>query len=116
MKKHTRILSLLLAMIMVVSLLPVSALATEAGTPEVVYQQLNLGDDLTMHFYVTAEESTVVNVTVSDQTTAYDLSRMTPNGNGQYVIAVKLAAAQMTEEITLDFLQNDVSEIGRAHV
>ena len=107
--KHTRILSLLLAMIMVFSLFPVSAFATEAGTPEVVSQQLNLGDDLTLHFYVTAEANTVVNAKVNGKTTAYDLRTMTPNGNGQYVIAVKLAAAQMTEAITLDFLQNDVS-------
>ncbi len=109
MKKHTRILSLLLAMIMVFSLLPVSAFATEADTPEVVSQQLNLGDDLTMHFYVTAEEGTVVNATVDGETVAHDLSKMTPDSNGQYVIAVKLAAAQMTEAITLDFVQNDVS-------
>ena len=115
MKKHTRILSLLLAMIMVFSLLPAGVFAAENSAPEVVYQQLSLGDDLTMHFYVTAEENTVVNAKVNGKTTAYDLRTMTPNGNGQYVIAVKLAAAQMTEAITLDFLQNDVSVLQKTY-
>ena len=115
MKKHTRILSLLLAMIMVFSLFPVSAFATETGTPAVVSQQLNLGDDLTMHFYVTAEVNTVVNATVNGETIQHDLSKMTPDSNGQYVIAVKLAAAQMTEAITLDFLQNDVSVLQKTY-
>ena len=115
MKKHTRILSLLLAMIMVFSLFPVSAFATETGTPAVVSQQLNLGDDLTMHFHVTAEENTVVNATVNGNTTQHDLSQMAPDSNGQYVIAVKLAAAQMTEAITLDFLQNDVSVLQKTY-
>ena len=113
--KYTRILSLLLAMIMVFSLFPVSAFATEADTPAVVSQQLNLGDDLTMHFYVTAEENTVVNTTVNGNTTQHDLSQMAPDSNGQYVIAVKLAAAQMTETITLDFLQNDASVLQKTY-
>ena len=115
MKKHTRILSLLLAMIMVFSLLPAGVFAAENSAPEVVYQQLSLGDDLTMHFYVTAETNTVVNATVNGETIQHDLSKMTPDSNGQYVIAVKLAAAQMTEAITLDFLQNDVSVLQKTY-
>ncbi len=115
MKKHTRILSLLLAMIMVFSLLPVSAFAAEAATPEVVSQQLNLGDDLSIHFHIIAEANTVVNATVSGETTQYDLSKITPDRNDQYTITVELAAAQMTSDITLDFVQEGVSVLQKTY-
>ena len=47
--KTTKILSLLMAVIMLLGMLPVSA-AAEAAEPAGVYQQLNLGDDLDMKF------------------------------------------------------------------
>ena len=100
---------------MVLGMLPVSAFATEPAAPEVVSQQLNLSDDLTMRFYVKAENNTKVNVTVDGTTMAYDLSTMTPDDNGQYVIAVNLAAAQMTEEITLDFLRDGTSVLQKTY-
>lgn len=95
-----------MAVIMVLSMLPMSVFAAEPAAPEVVSQQLNLSDDLTMRFYVKADSNTVVNATVAGVTNAYDLSTMTADENGQYVVPVSLAAAQMTEVITLDFLQN----------
>lgn len=95
-----------MAVIMVLSMLPMSVFATEPAALEVVSQQLNLSDDLTMRFYVKADSNTVVNATVAGVTNAYDLSTMTADENGQYVVPVSLAAAQMAEEITLDFLQN----------
>lgn len=101
-----KLLSLIMAVIMVLSMLPMSVFAAEPAAPEVVSQQLNLSDDLTMRFYVKADNNTVVNATVAGVTNAYDLSTMTADENGQYVVPVSLAAAQMTEEITLDFLQN----------
>ncbi len=104
--KKTKLLSLIMAVIMVLSMLPMSVFAAEPAAPEVVSQQLNLSDDLTMRFYVKADSNTVVNATVAGVTNAYDLSTMTADENGQYVVPVSLAAAQMTEEITLDFLQN----------
>ena len=104
--KKTKLLSLIMAVIMVLSLLPMSVFAAEPAAPEVVSQQLNLSDDLTMRFYVKADSNTRVNATVAGVTNAYDLSTMTADENGQYVVPVSLAAAQMTEEITLDFLQN----------
>ena len=100
---------------MVIGMLPVSAFATEPAAPEVVSQQLNLSDDLTMRFYVKAGNNTQVNVTVDGTTKTCDLSTMTPDDNGQYVIAVNLAAAQMTEEITLDFLQDGASVLQKTY-
>lgn len=102
----TKLLSLIMAVIMVLGMLPMSVFAAEPAAPEVVSQQLNLSDDLTMRFYVKADSNTVVNATVAGVTSAYNLSTMTADENGQYVVPVSLAAAQMSEEITLDFLQN----------
>lgn len=107
--------SLFMALILLLSLCFVGVFAAEATVPAVVSQQLNLSDDLTMHFYVTAQENTVVNVTVSGATASYDLSTMEPDSNGQYVIAVNLAAAQMTEEITLDFLQDGANVLQKTY-
>ena len=115
MKKHTRILLLFLAMIMVFSLLPAGVFAAENSAPEVVYQQLSLGDDLTMHFYVKADSATDVTVTVNKKTDSYDLGSMEPDANGQYVISVALAAAQMTEDITLDFVKNGASVLQKIY-
>ena len=87
--KKTKLLSLIMAVIMavimVLSMLPMSVFAVEPAAPEVVSQQLNLSDDLTMRFYVKADSNTVVNATVAGVTNAYDLSTMTADENGQYL-------------------------------
>lgn len=73
---------------------------------EVVSQQVSLGDDLTMNFVIDAYEGTTVNVTVAENTTSYDLSKMTADENGHYTISVELAAAQMTEEVKIEFVKD----------
>ena len=100
---------------MLLAMFPATVMAAENAAPEVVSQQLNLGDDLTLKFYVKADSATVVNVTVNGNPVAYDLGAMQANSDGYYVIPARLAAAQMTEEITLDFLQNDVSVLQKTY-
>ncbi len=120
MKKNS-VLSFLLVLAMLLSMLPVSVFAAETTEteqttePEVVYHQLCLGDSLTMYFYISAEKSTKVNATMEGKNATYDLSTMQPNSDGYYEIAVDMAAAQMTEQITLDFQRNDASILQKTY-
>lgn len=103
--KTTKILSLLMAVILLLDFVSMSV-AAETTELAGVYQQLNLGDDLDMRFYVPADENTVINVTVGENKTVYDLNGKTPDSNGHYVATASLAAAQMTTPITLEFVQD----------
>ena len=107
-KSATRAFSLILVCCMLVCGLPTAVFAagsTTESTVQFVGQQLNLNDDLTMKFYVSVEsaqaESTVMEITVADTVKNYALSEMTPNEDGNYVFPVDMAAAQMTDNITL---------------
>ena len=113
--KLKKVLALVMSLVMLLAMLPATALAAENSVPEVVSQQLNLGDGLTLKLFVKADSATVVNVTVSENSVSYELCAMQANSDGYYVIPVCLAAAQMTEEITLDFLQNDVSVLQKTY-
>lgn len=113
--KLKKVLALVMSLVILLALLPATALAEENTMPEVVSQQLNLGDDLTLKLFVKADSATVVNVTVSENSVSYELSAMEVNSDGYYVIPVRLAAAQMTEEITLDFLQNEASVLQKTY-
>ncbi len=69
-----------------------------------VMQQVSLGDDLAMKFSVLTNPDSTVNVIFGGETIPYELSTMAADENGRYNISVDLAAAQMTEEITLEFV------------
>ncbi|MBQ6832714.1 MAG: metallophosphoesterase, partial [Oscillospiraceae bacterium] len=73
----------------------------------VISQQVCLGDDLAMNFVVEADPATKVRVSFNGETTEYDLSELTADENGKYTVSVDLAAAQMTEEIELQFVSGD---------
>ena len=73
----------------------------------VISQQVCLGDDLSMNFVVEADPATKVRVSFNGETTEYDLSELTADENGKYTVSVNLAAAQMTEEIELQFVSGD---------
>ena len=83
--------------------------AAETNETTLSGQQLSLGDDLDMKFYVAADADTTVHVSVDGKTTAYDLRGKAPvadgEGKGTYEIVVSLSAAQMTSRITLNFKQ-----------
>ena len=108
-----KILALLLMVCLVVGLLPMGALAAQGtGGAEIVAQQLSLGDDLDMRYYVAIDESltqsAVMNITAGNApATSYEISKMTPNADGNYVFTVALAAAQMTDDIKLSLVDGE---------
>ena len=94
-----KFLAILLTLCMLASFAPMVAFAAEA---EVVGQQLMLGDDLTMHFYVKTEaaNATAIIQVSGVQRASYNLAELTAGENG-YDLSVNLAAAEMTEDIQL---------------
>ena len=115
-----KFLAILLTLCMLMSFAPMVAFAAEA---EVVGQQLMLGDDLAMHFYVKTEAANAT-ATISvggNERAVYTLSELTPGENG-YDLSVHLAAAEMTERIVLtvndgekELLTNEYSVQDYAH-
>ena len=95
-----KFLAALLVFCMMLSFVPFGALA--AGETEIAGQQLSLGDDLTMHFFVNVEEqytsTAVVTVTAGGTTATYNIGSMTASEKG-YDCYIALGAPQMTEEI-----------------
>ena len=97
---------ILLAVLQIASVLVFPAAA--AQTPDVKVQEWNitLGDDIGANFCLNVPAAlagnAVVKVTIAGQTTAYSLPA--PNEKGQYLIPVRVAAAQMTQEITLQLV------------
>ena len=110
--KAKRILAMLMMVCLLVGLLPMGALATQSsGSVWFAGQQLSLGDDLDMKYYVFIDgaytQSTVMNITVGNDTKSYDISTMTADENGYYEFTVALAAAQMTDEIKLSLVEGE---------
>lgn len=96
-----KFLAILLTLCMLAAMMPFSVLAAE-NTAEVAGQQLMLGDDLTMHFYVKTEaaNATAVIAVGGVERASYSLAELTAGENG-YDLSVDLAAAEMTEDIGL---------------
>ena len=104
-KTAKKVCSLLLALVLIVGMLPVSASATASGTTQWVGTDLQLGEDLTMRFYANISDEHaadgVMTVTVDGQTyKTYTVSEMTAGDNG-YVFPVALGAPQMTAQVKL---------------
>ena len=101
MKK--RVLAMLVAAILLMGAfaMNVSAEATTA----IEEWNIVLGDQIGANFYVNVPENTAnaaVKVTVADQTETHELTA--PNSKGLYKVSVNVAAAQMTEAITLQLV------------
>ena len=71
-----------------------------------------LGDDIGANFYFdlpkTVADMSVLKVTVDGETESHDLSQQNPDAEGLYLIPVDVAAAQMTEAITLQLVIDGV--------
>ncbi|MBR5570238.1 MAG: hypothetical protein IKW10_05010 [Oscillospiraceae bacterium] len=84
------------------------AIAVSDMTTNVAKWNIVLGDTLGANFYVSVPEivakNAVVNITIAGQTESYALSKQTPNAQGLYLVPVKVAAAQMTENITVQLV------------
>ncbi len=113
-----RLCAAILVLCMLVGVMPVGVPALEdSAVARFVSQQLSLGDDLTMHFWVSVDaayvDTAVMTVTVNDSVTGtYVIKDTTPEADGTYKFSVKLAAAQMTDVITLTLTSGDV-QIGQ---
>ena len=108
--KKRKFLSLL-ALIILWSALAMNAFAettTADDIPVIQKWNISLDDKIGVNFYVNASQTTAkqtkVRATVAGQTQTYDLSGMTPDSDGLYQVSVDLAAAQMTEEISLQLV------------
>ena len=103
MKKH---FAILLAALMLFGMLAVPAAATESADVSVQKWNIVLNDDIGANFYLNVPAdlagTAVVNVSVADQTKSYTLPA--PDAEGLYLIPVRVAAAQMTENITLQLV------------
>ena len=102
MKTAKKLFALLLVVSLLASMLVFGASAE--GGAQIVYQQLSLGDDLSMRFDVAVDSqyqsTAVIEVAVSGNTESYNVAEMTAGKNG-YSVYVDLAAAQMTENIAV---------------
>lgn len=84
------------------------AISTSDMKTQIANWNIVLGDAIGANFYVSVPEMvakvSTLNITVAGDAVSYDLSKLTPHADGLYLIPVKVAAAQMTEEITLQLV------------
>ena len=78
------------------------------GMGDVISWNLALGDDLSLNFYVKAEQSILsdgyVSITVGEGDAAlHKISEAAQDAEGNYIFSVNVAAAQMTDAIKLQF-------------
>ena len=97
-----------------------TAVETPANTAKFVGQQLSLGDDLDMNYHVSIgsdlAQTAVMKITVgNNEPKEYPVSGMTVNENGNYVFTVALAAAQMTDDITLSLADGETEVISKTY-
>ena len=97
MKK--RMLATLLVAVLLLGAFAVSASAE--NTTVVQKWNIVLGDDIGANFYLQVPEATAasVKVTIAGQTQTHALSEKT--SDGLYKVSARVAAARMTEDITL---------------
>lgn len=108
-----RICAILLCLCMAAGILPLGTQAAlvEDASPYLT-QQMFLGDDLTFQLqgdvdYYFAEHA-VATLAYADRVDTYRLEDLTPVGDDQRAIAAEMAAAQMTEDITLTIRVGEV--------
>ena len=101
MKK--RIFAMLVTAILLMGAFAVNVSAED--TTAIEEWNIVLGDQIGANFYVNVPENTAnaaVKVTVADQTETHELTA--PDSKGLYKVSVNVAAAQMTEDITLQLV------------
>ena len=85
----------------------------EIEAPAVAKWNLILGDDIGANFYVQIHDElvnqTVVNITVGEETASLNASDAQRNSDGTYIFPIHVAAAQMTDIITVEILYGDQS-------
>ena len=85
----------------------------EIEAPAVAKWNLILGDDIGANFYVQIHDElvnqTVVNITVGEETASLNASDAQRNSDGTYIFPIHVAAAQMTDTITVEIVYGDQS-------
>ena len=86
-----------------------AVLATPIETPlvpDIAVEQWNitLQEDLKVNFHLNMAENERVRITVAGEETVLETAQMEKTETGAYVASVRLAAAQMTDRITLQIL------------
>ncbi len=106
MQKPTkRFLSMLVALALLVAMIPASVFA-EGETDIFSGWSLTLGDNIGVNFYLAEEAANyTVNTTVAGNAAEYTAATT----DGYYVVTVNVAAAQMTDTITLNVNNGDES-------
>ncbi len=117
---NKRICAILLCVCLTAGFLPLGAQAAlvEDASPYLT-QQMFLGDDLTFQLqgntnYYFAEHA-VATLAYGNRVDTYRLEDLIPAGDGQYAIAAELAAAQMTEDITLTIRVGEVEVLQKTY-
>ena len=109
MKTTKKLFALILAVSLLAGMLAMGVSAE--GGAQIVSQQLSLGDDLTMRFQVAVDSqyqsNAVISVAVAGDSVSYNVAEMTANENGNYQVYVDLAAAQMTDAISVQVKDGD---------
>ena len=109
---NKRIFAALLCLCMLVSLFPIGAKAALVDGSAYIQQQLCLGDSLIFRLRGNANYlyagNAVATVSWADQTRTYRLEDLTLCDDGMYELSVDLAAAQMTEDISLTVQVGDL--------
>ncbi len=107
MKK--RILALLLALVMIVGIIPATALADDsAQTPEITNVNMTLNGVLNVNFKVDAYGANMtgykLEATIGTDTKKQVITEYTRDDKGRYVYTIDLPAHRMTEDITVILL------------
>ena len=77
-----------------------------------------LADDIRANYFVTLDDRITegkIQVTVASDTLSYSLNELSKNDNGQYEISVNLAAAQMTDDIAIQAVCDDVVSAAKTY-
>ncbi len=103
-QRGKKLLSMLLALCMIVSLVPLTAQAALLNGEDYITQQLYLGEDLVLHLRGDIPESyrsaTAV-ITFCGESKSCAIGDLTQDENGLYDMAVEVDVAEMTENIGL---------------
>jgi len=103
-QRGKKLLSMLLALCMVVSLVPLTAQAAILEGEDYITQQLYLGEDLVLHLrgdIPEAYQGATAVITFCGESKSTTISDLTQDENGLYDMAVEVDVAEMTENIGL---------------
>lgn len=109
-----RFFSMLLIAAMVLSLMPLSALAQTNDFESEIWVattvedwQIVLCDDIGLNFRVQADPDSVVTIAVGDSVTTVELANLSQDAQGYYIVSAHVAAAQMTDTVNLTIKNNE---------